>query len=146
MGRVRRIGRSRAAQIGRVLKGFKDGGGYLCVTLSAQTRGEVHAYKVATLVLNTFVGPPPTPKHEGAHDNGVREDNRLSNLFWKTSKENKADKIRHGTNGISLNSEKVFDIRRRRKSGETYQSIADALAVSKSAVAHVVKGRCWSAL
>lgn len=49
------------------------------------------------LVLTAFVGPKPTPLHEGAHIDGDRNNNHVSNLVWKTRRENEADKRAHGT-------------------------------------------------
>ena len=51
------------------------------------------------LVLEAFRGRRPL-KHEGAHCNGQHHDNRLSNLAWKTVKENSDDAFRHGARKI----------------------------------------------
>jgi HNH endonuclease len=48
-------------------------------------------------VLLTFVGPPPSKKHQAAHDDGNKSNNSVQNLLWKTKKQNEADKKRHGT-------------------------------------------------
>ena len=48
------------------------------------------------LVLETFVGPCPGGM-ACCHNNGIRTDNRLSNLRWDTYKNNELDKIKHGT-------------------------------------------------
>ena len=45
---------------------------------------------VHRLILFAFSGAPPTDKHEGAHLNGKRADNRLENLAWLTHSENLA--------------------------------------------------------
>jgi hypothetical protein len=49
------------------------------------------------LVLEHFVGPPPTPKHQGAHNDGNGFNNYWENLRWATQTENEKDKIAHGT-------------------------------------------------
>lgn len=49
------------------------------------------------VVLMTFVGPPPSHIHQGAHNDGNPANNRLDNLRWATPKENNADKVAHGT-------------------------------------------------
>lgn len=54
-------------------------------------------YSIHRLVLLAFVGDPPTTKHVGAHQNGLRSDNRLENLRWATHAENFADRRMHGT-------------------------------------------------
>jgi hypothetical protein len=59
-----------------------------------------HGHKqlcVHPLICEAFHGPKPTPKHEAAHFDGCRTNNRADNLRWATRKENMADKWRHGT-------------------------------------------------
>lgn len=51
---------------------------------------------VHRLVLEAFVGPCP-PGYQGAHLNGVRDDNRLENLRWVTPVENASHQVAHGT-------------------------------------------------
>lgn len=68
--------------------------GYLSVSLRKD--GEYHSFLVHQLVLLTYVGPCPAGK-EGCHDNGVKTDNRIENLYWGTRLENVQDSIRHGT-------------------------------------------------
>jgi hypothetical protein len=53
-------------------------------------------HTVHKLVLEAFRGKAPLGK-ECAHNNGVRHDNRLTNLRWATRVENFADKRKHGT-------------------------------------------------
>ena len=48
------------------------------------------------IVLEAFCGPCPDGM-EVLHGNGIRTDNRLSNLRYGTRSENNADSIRHGT-------------------------------------------------
>lgn len=54
--------------------------------------------KVHRLILETFKGPCP-PGKECLHKDGDKTNNATSNLRWGTSKENHADRIRHG-NGL----------------------------------------------
>ncbi len=59
--------------------------------------GKQHMRKAHRLVLEAFVGPPPAEAPEGAHLDGDFTNNRLSNLKWKSRKDNEADKVLHGT-------------------------------------------------
>ena len=59
---------------------------------STQKKTPVHH-----LVLLAFIGPRPSPTHEGRHLDGDVTRNCLDNLAWGTSRENTADAIRHGT-------------------------------------------------
>lgn len=59
-----------------------------------KNRKQKHRY-VHRLVLEAFVGDAP-PGTEACHWNDDPEDNRLENLRWGTSTENKLDKVRNG--------------------------------------------------
>ena len=61
------------------------------------TRDNKHRrFFVHRLVLMAFVGPCPEGM-EACHNNGVADDNRISNLRWDTPSENIRDLVRHGT-------------------------------------------------
>jgi hypothetical protein len=66
--------------------------GYPFVTLTAPRR----TYRVHTLVLLAFVGPPPEGC-ECCHEDGDRANNRLTNLRWDTRQANILDEVAHGT-------------------------------------------------
>jgi NUMOD4 motif/HNH endonuclease len=91
LGRVDSLGRKWSRQLLRL--GIA-GRGYAKVDLRKQ--GKYAAVYVHTAVLTAFIGPKP-PGHECAHKDGGLRNNRLSNLAWKTHRENEADKVRHGT-------------------------------------------------
>ncbi|QGJ94945.1 HNH endonuclease [Gordonia phage RedWattleHog] len=107
LGRVRSLDRLDARghrRKGVVLKGTQQvrkgaGGrlrmGPLMVSLSKD--GRSRPYLVHRIILLTFVGPCPEGM-EGLHHNGDATDNRLVNLRWGTSVENKADMVRLGEN------------------------------------------------
>lgn len=69
---------------GRVLKPTLGNNGYYYVSLVRD--GEKKKYYIHRLMLETFVGDEPNM--EVNHKNGVRSDNRLSNLEWVTGKGN----------------------------------------------------------
>ena len=105
-GRVRSVARERyqKSQHGspmtrnlkpKLLKPSNNGSGYLSVQICCDGRqGRRYVHR---MVLEAFVGPPPSGEHECAHWNGDRSDNRLENLRWATPRENKDDARRHGT-------------------------------------------------
>lgn len=68
--------------------------GYVSVTLSKP--GDSRQRYVHQIVLETFHGPCPEGM-EVLHGNGIRTDNRLSNLRYGTRSENNTDSIQHGT-------------------------------------------------
>ena len=78
------------------LKTTKNDGGYLQVKLFRDD-GERRWVKVHVAVLLAFVGPRPSSRHHGAHEDRDKLNNRLNNLSWKLPTENEQDKKRHGT-------------------------------------------------
>lgn len=104
---------------------------------------------VHRLVLLTFVGPCP-PGMETRHLDGVRHDNRLTNLCWGTQVENAADRIRHGTHArgeahanARLNEDRVRDLRECRAAGMTWKQLAAAFRVDESTARAAASGRNW---
>lgn len=86
---------------GKVMSPGSNPKGYKIVGL--RRNGKAKGASVHTLVLQAFVGPRP-PGYEACHNNGDLADNRLENLRWDTSSENKIDIQRHGRN-FNLNRE-----------------------------------------
>ena len=79
----------------------KNGHGYLRVKIHIDEKPRtVFVHK---LVCATFHGEKPTPNHEVRHLNGIRTDNRPSNLRWGTRAENARDRILHGTCSAAAN-------------------------------------------
>lgn len=79
---------------GRTLRPFKSKSGYLLYDLRKANVATNH-YGHA-LVLSAFHGPRPVG-YDSCHNNGIRSDNRASNLRWDTRRENCKDKVKHGT-------------------------------------------------
>lgn len=97
LGRVRSL--DRKDPLGRRLRGKMlklraHPRGYMQTTLTRD--GVCVTKKIHRLVLEAFVGPCPSGM-EACHDNGIRDDNRPSNLRWDTPRANAADRIAHGT-------------------------------------------------
>ena len=94
------------------------------------------------LVLFAHRGPPPTPRHHGAHGDGDKGNNALHNLSWKTPEENEADKKLHGTaprgGGKKLSPQKVGAMRRARRMGESISRIARRFGLHRKTVARHV--------
>jgi len=100
-------------------------------------------------ILHLRVGPPPTPKHEGAHScgNGARGCVNPHHLRWATSAENESDKTRHGTNGKSLQARDVHSIRALFKEGYLSQrEIARRYGVSQPTISKIRNGHSWKYL
>lgn len=67
--------------------------GYWAVTFSKESKQ--YTRSIHRLVLETFVGLCPAGM-QCRHLDGIKTNNRLSNLKWGTGSENAQDEIRHG--------------------------------------------------
>ena len=98
LGRVRGVDRitAKGAFKKGAMKAIQIGKshGYPVVSLSKGGREKTRT--IHTLVLSAFVGPRPDD-FEACHNNGIRNDARLSNLRWDTRSANQSDKRTHGT-------------------------------------------------
>lgn len=92
-GRVKRIVRSQTSRPGFLKQG--DSKGYKNISLCRD--GKPSKKWVHRIVALTFLGDPPTPKHEAAHGDGNPSNNHLYNLRWATGSENQRDRKKHGT-------------------------------------------------
>lgn len=82
-------------KIGRELK-QQNYSGYMYIWVTLKGRGrytEGRKFRVNRLVCEAFNGPPPTPKHDAAHEDGDSLNNSASNLKWRTRAENVANPV-----------------------------------------------------
>jgi hypothetical protein len=126
----------------------KSVNGYRVVKLSFGPLRKYHS--VNRLVCLAFHGEPPHDGMQAAHLDSIRDNNRPSNLKWKTRKENVADKIEMGTtndgarNGMAkLTAEQALAIRH---SAEDDALLADRYGVLKATIGNIKNGRSWKCL
>lgn len=138
----------------RLLTQSKIRKGYLRVALYRKNGSKRQAL-VSRLVLEAFIGPPPSPKHHAAHKNGINTDNRLSNLKWASPKENIADKKLHGkdtpgekNSQAKLTDEAVRIIRREytrvHRTKSNSRELAARFGVSIDTIQNVIRGKQWT--
>lgn len=118
--------------------------------------------RVNRLVCEAFHGPPPTPAHHAAHNDGDSSNNRAGNLRWATGMENEADKRKHGTAAIGerhwskLQPERRArgeghgktklsdsDIRAIRQDGRGPRALAAAYGVHRATIGSILARRTW---
>ena len=90
LGRVKSFWRGRE----RIKKPVKAFNGYLHIELFKKG-GKRKGFTVHRLVASAFI-PNPLNKREVNHVNGVKTDNRVENLEWATSSENKRHAVATG--------------------------------------------------
>lgn len=147
-GRVRRITSRTSGKSGRILTPSLHYRGYLHHGLGSG--GKTVTVRLNRLVCEAFHGRPPSDRHQAAHRNGDRLDNRAINLYWATKLENESDKTRHGTRrrGSACSVAKIterdaLEIKARAARGERQTALASAYGVSDSLVNAIVSGRAW---
>lgn len=122
--------------------------GYRRTSLQRGAKDQRAVY-VHRLVLEAFVGPRPD-KHEAAHLNGNRQDNRVENLAWVTKKVNHSHKVLHGTaqRGEKSPSAKLTECAvqqiRAMYRKKTQRDLALMFGVSLSAIQRVHGGATWN--
>jgi hypothetical protein len=149
-GKIRRSIAYRQHPAGKLLKPKPDTGGYLQVALSRD--GRYGYFNVHRLVALTFLGPPPTPRHQVAHNDGVRSHNWVANLRWATPKENCADRVLHGTSpdnrgerhpSANLTESLVTELRDHRRAGRRYNELAQTYRLPMMTIYSAVVGDTW---
>lgn len=146
LGRVRSLNYGGHVGNVRVLKGTNLGG-YRRYDLTAG--GKRRCVFGHILVLEAFVGPAPAG-YEECHENGIRDDNALSNLRWDTPIGNQADRLKHGTHSrgersgkAKITAAEAAEIKRRRKAGEAVRSIAKDFNIGERSVYHIAAQERW---
>lgn len=132
----------------KILKHLTDSDGYKFIALSKD--GNKKYYKIHRLIAQSFI-INPLNKPIINHKNGIKDDNRISNLEWCTTKEN----IQHSWDmGLSnqdgeknptskLTEAIVKDIRNRIKNGEVQRKVAIELNISPTTVHDIINFKTW---
>jgi hypothetical protein len=125
-----------------------DEDGYLRVRLTKD--GARKERSIHSLVLSAYIGQCPTGK-QGCHENGIRTDNRLVNLYWGTPKENAQDRVRHGRGptgernpAAKLNENDVHEVFRLRADGQSQNQIARHVGVSQRVIWGILNKKLWA--
>lgn len=137
----------------RLIKQTKLKAGYLMCRIYRDSKGRPVSTLSHPTILRTFIGNPPEGM-EACHGNGIRDDNRLSNLRWDTRSANCLDAVRHGTHRCRFNSR---DNKRTKLSlgcaerikeatlfGAITADLAAAYGVTRQHVNQVRRGENWT--
>jgi hypothetical protein len=97
-------------------------------------------------------GTPPTPEHEAAHSCGKGHEGCISpiHLDWKTTAQNQADRLEHGTHnrGERHGLSKLVEAEAREiialKGVETQRKLAKRFGVSQPTISEIHAGKKWA--
>lgn len=122
---------------GKILKRLFNENGYPITRLS-DNNGVFRSRKIHQLVLEAFIGPCPKGL-QTCHSNGIRSDNRLSNLRWDTRKSNDIDKIKHKITNEQpwLHRLTIQQVREIRADSRSQHIIADDYNINQSTVSRI---------
>lgn len=150
-GQVRRSGSPKpGVRVGRIL-GVQIINGYAQVQLRDRPRRRWHR-KVHHLVMEAFIGSPPTPKHQTNHKDGDKSNNHWTNLEWTTARENinHADALglrwfRRGEEHTQakLKEADVLRIRRFLSLGRSMTAIAKEFNVDRKTIYNIKRNVIW---
>ncbi len=109
--------------------------------------GDRKKYKIHRLVAIAFRGPPPSNRHQVAHNDGNALNNHADNIRWATAKENNADRAKHGTLPFGENSPSAClteaNVRYIRSSAEPSRALAARFGVTKTTINRARNGCSW---
>lgn len=126
--------------------------GYWYVNLHSVEKG-ARLWALHILVARAFIGEPPE-KHEVSHEDGDRTNPRLSNLKYRTRKDNISLTEVHGTkllgertNSVVLTDVQVLEIKKLTPMPYDkdlgYAAIARRYGVDPQTIADIFKGKHW---
>lgn len=132
-----------------------DKDGYLCVQLQRASGGRNNRIckRIATLMINTFIGPPPAEMFDPTinHIDGDRTNNHISNLEWMERGLNSSIRANKGTGILNheakLNDEQVLEICQLLiNTNLTLSEIANKFNVTKSTINNIKRKSTWTSL
>lgn len=138
----------RVVRKGKILKPARRPNGYLFIGLYDDYQRTL--ISIHKLVMDAFIGPMPCGM-ERCHNDGNRQNNRLSNLRYDTSAGNHADRRDHGTLPFGsaipwakLDEDSVRFIRSACACGQKQKDLAKQFGVHPSVISAAVTRRKWA--
>lgn len=112
--------------------------------------GVCYRRTISRIMLEAFVGPPPSRFHQAAHNDGNPHNDVISNLRWATPKENSGDRVLHGTlrqgerhGRAKLSAKQVQEIKSRCLAGQKKATLAREFCVCQATISYIALGITW---
>jgi hypothetical protein len=138
---------------GKILNLFVSNAGYLCCHLKDDddTPKTVNVHRLVAL---SFIGLPPSEKHQVNHKDGNKLNNVHTNLEWLTRKENSRHAVNIGlikvgedASGHKLSQEDTEKIKELYATGNyTNMNLARKFGVNWGAINCLIRGKNWKHL
>jgi hypothetical protein len=130
---------------------LKPSGKYGCYALVDDFGKITWGLRTNRLMLLTFVGPPPSKKHQALHWDDDQANNTLPNLRWGLPKDNGEDKVRNGkaakgeeNAAAILTVEDVAAARADYKKGHTLHELTVKYKVTTAPMWAAITGKSWA--
>ena len=122
------------------LKPSKNKDGYLCSTLCEP--GKTKNFRVHILIAKCFI-PNPENKPIVNHKDLIKTNNRIENLEWVTSKENRIHALKNGANPGGR-PQRVYQFTKKGELLKEYKTISQAAKetkISRKCISYALSGR-----
>jgi hypothetical protein len=147
-GEIIRLKPNKGAQAGKVLKQhIHKSRGYLIVRLYQDNKAK--SFDVHVLMAMTFLGYPKKG-YQVCHNNGIKNDCRLSNLRLDTVSGNQMDRSIHGTSNRGeqnannkYSTELIKQIKIMLAQGHSCKSVSEATQVNQTYIKNIKNGYKW---
>lgn len=131
---------------GRIIRPAPGSGGYRRFVAAGQVDVQVNR-----AVAIAFHGLPPSERHEAAHLDGDKTNNRPDNLVWATPRQNASHMLVHDTRlrgekspSTILRDADIPAIFGAYLEGESLTDIARAFGISRSAASRILRRESWT--
>jgi hypothetical protein len=134
----------------KILQPAKNSHGYFQVWLSKDRKQK--SFPIHRLVMVAFVGPP-AKGYEVNHISGIKTDNRLHNLEYVTSSQNRLHAFRTGIQvpahgekhcNAKLSLADVIEIKKKYAEGWKQSELANLYRVGQTSISRIVCGQRWT--
>jgi hypothetical protein len=109
-----------------------------------RVNGQRKTIRCCRAVLETFWGPPPTPRHQANHIDGNKANDHIDNLEWTTPSENSTHAVATGLIRRSHLTPETVRIMRDHEGKHSAKWVARAFGVSPWTVAQIWRRRTWA--